>query len=147
MSAVPPEPDLPSFVAALAEWVEACWFDERGETGRRLDAVLGFPPGVVLEGSMAVLARLIERSGTAGAGDIGAALAQHLIVTGPDAGRERLIRDVVVAAAGPAAARSAVLATHGSEAVTRAALECASFLAQVIADRDGVVPSVVLEDL
>lgn len=146
---MPPEPDRPSFVAAFAEWVEACFFDEREAADRRLDTVLGFPAGVVLVESVSLLARLVERSVPAGASaeDLGAALVQHLIVSGSDARREQLICEVVTAAAGPPAARSAVLAAHGTEAVTRAALECASYLAQVVAERDGVVPSVVLEDL
>lgn len=144
---MPPEPDRPSFVAAFAEWVEACFFDERDAAGGRLDAVLGFPAEVVLAESVALLGRLLERSGAAAAGDIGMALAQHLVVGGPDAQRERLIHDVVVASAGPPALRAAVLARYGTEPVTRTALECASFLAQVVAERDGVVPSVVLEDL
>ncbi|MDQ3946753.1 MAG: hypothetical protein M3357_16685 [Actinomycetota bacterium] len=51
-----------------------------------------------------------------------------------------------MAGAGPAA-RGGLLARHGSEAVTGAALECASFLAQVLANREGVVPSSILRDL
>ncbi|MGH9036922.1 MAG: hypothetical protein ACRD0O_14255, partial [Acidimicrobiia bacterium] len=77
------ESDPEAFTAAFAEWVEACWFDEREATDRQLDAVLSFPPGVVLAGSLALLARLVATTGSGGE-DVAAALAQHLIVSGPD---------------------------------------------------------------
>lgn len=141
------ESDVAAFVVSFTEWVEACWFDERDMTGRRLDAVLGFPADVVLVGSLSLLARLVEAFGGAGDEAVGAALAHHLIVTGPDPDRQGLIRDVVLAAGAGPAARTALLVRHGSEAVTGAALECASFLTQVLANREGVVPSSILRDL
>ncbi len=137
---------LAAFVAAFGEWVEACWFDERRETDRRLEAVLAFSPGVVLVGSLTLLTRLVEAAGGDAVG-VGDALAQHLIVTGPDPRRAVLIRDVVLAARSSPADRAALLGRHGSEAVARTALECASFLTQVLAERNGVVPSSILEDL
>jgi hypothetical protein len=150
------ESEVAAFVVAFSEWVEACWFDERDVTGRRLNAVLGFSADVVLVGSLWLLGRLVEASGSAGAEAVAAALAQHLIVTGPDPERQALIRDVVVAAGarplgdtpdpGPAA-RAALLGRHDAEEITRAALECASFLTQVLADREGVVPSSIIRDL
>ena len=139
--------DLAAFVEAFSEWVEACWFDERDVTSRRLDAVLRFSPDIVLVGSLSLLARLVAAVASAGEEGVGAALAQHLIITGPDPEREAVIRDVVLGAGAGPAARADVLARHGSEAVTRAALECASFLTQVLADREGVVPSSILRDL
>ena len=141
------ESDVPAFVVAFSEWVEACWFDERDMTGRRLDAVLGFPADVVLVGSLSLLARLMEAFAAAGAEAVAAAVAHHLIVTGPDPERQALIRDVVLAAGSTPAARGSLLGPHDSEAITRAALECASFLTQVLADREGVVPSSILRDL
>ncbi len=138
--------ELEAFVAAFGEWVEACWFDERSETGPRLDAVLGFPSGVVLVGSLSLLARLAEKVG-APPDEVAAALAEHLIVEGPDPDRHALIQDVVVAAGSAPADRSLRLGGHQPGAVARTALECASFLAQVLAERDGVVPSSILEDL
>jgi hypothetical protein len=141
------ESDVAAFVIAFTEWVEACWFDERDLTARRLDAVLRFSADVVLVGSLSLLGRLVEASGSGGPEAVAAALAQHLIVTGPDPERQALIRDVVVAAGAKPAARAALLARHGSEAVTRGALECASFLTQVLADREGVVPSSIVRDL
>ncbi|MGH9039017.1 MAG: hypothetical protein ACRDZ3_02180 [Acidimicrobiia bacterium] len=134
-----------AFVAALSEWVEACWFDEREATGRRLDAVLAFPPDVVLAGSLAVLARLVDSTATPAA-EVADALAQHLVVSGPDPGRQALIREVVLAAGSPVA-RAELLARRDPGAVTRTALECASYLSQVLAEREGVVPSSILRDL
>ena len=134
-----------AFVAAFAEWVEACWFDEREVTGARLDAVLGFGPEVVLAGSVAVLGRLVDASATP-AGEVAGALAQHLVVSGPDPGRQALIREVVLAAGSPAG-RRALVGRRDSGAVTRTALECASYLAQVLAEQEGVVPSSILRDL
>jgi hypothetical protein len=153
MGAGPSDPDIPgtprdpeAFLAAFAEWVEACWFDERTATGPRLDAVLAFPPEVVLAGSLGLLARLAEAAGS-DRDVIAAALAEHLIVTGPDAPRRALIRAVVLAAGAPAADRRRLLGGHDPQAVAGAALECASFLAQVLAERDGVVPSSVVRDV
>jgi len=139
--------DLAAFVEAFSEWVEACWFDERDVTGRRLEVVLRFAPDLVLVGSLSLVARLVPAVAGAGEEHVGAALAHHLVVTGPDPGREALIRDVVLGAGAGPAARADLLARHGSEAVTRAALESASFLTQVLADREGVVPSSILRDL
>ncbi|MGH8993660.1 MAG: hypothetical protein ACRDZ7_19280 [Acidimicrobiia bacterium] len=138
--------DLEAFVDAFSEWVEACWFDERDLTAPRLEAVLGFPGDVVLVGSLGLLDRLVGALAT-DREEVAAALAQHLIVSGPDPARQALIRDVVLAAAAPAAARAPLLAGHDSRAVTGAALECASFLTQVLAERDGVVPSSIVRDL
>jgi hypothetical protein len=145
--------DLDAFVPAFSEWVEACWFAEQDRAEARLEALLAFPPDVVLVGSLTVLGRLLELSDPRGlapalgdAGEMGAALAEHLLVTGPDPDREALIRAVVARAGGPPAVRRELLVTYGSEAVTAAALECASVLAQALANRWGVVPSNVLED-
>ena len=147
--------DLDAFVPAFGEWVEACWFAEHDRAATRLEALLDFPPDVVLVGALTVLGRLVELSDPRGfapalgdAADVGAALADHLLITGPDPDRAALIR-AVVAGAGPGAdpaARRELLVTYGSEAVTAAALECSSVLAQALANRWGVVPSKVLED-
>ena len=148
---------------AFGEWVEACWFAEQERAEARLEALLAFPPDVVLVGALTILTRLLERSDPRGfapplgdvgdigdIGDMGKALADHLLVTGPDPRREALIRAVVAGAGAAAhdapAARRELLVTYGSEAVTAAALECSSVLAQALANRWGVVPSNVLED-
>lgn len=140
-------------MAAFGEWVEACWFAEHDRAGAKLEALLAFAPDVVLVGALTVLARLLERSDPRGfapalgaAGDVGAALAEHLLITGPDPAREALIQAVVARAGGTPAARRELLTTYGAEAVTAAALECSSVLAQALANRWGVVPSNVLED-
>jgi hypothetical protein len=138
-------PDLDAFVAAFAEWVEACWFAERDRVDSRLEAVLAFPPEVVLVGALTILARLLERSDPQD-GDVAGALAEHLLITGPDPAREALIRAVVTGAGATPAVRRELLQSYGAEAVTAAALECASVLTQALANRWGVVPSNVLED-
>jgi hypothetical protein len=140
------ESDPEEFTTAFAEWVEACWFDEREATERRLDAVLGFPPDVVLVGSLALLARLVAATASGGEA-VAAALAQHLIVPGPDPEREALIRDVVLAAGSPAPARRPLFGRHDPGSIIRTALECASYLTQVLAEREGVVPSSIVRDL
>ena len=146
--------ELDAFVGAFAEWVEACWFAEHDRAEVHLEAVLAFPPDVVLVGALTTLARLLERAdprefapASGHAADVAGALAEHLLVTGPDPGREALIRAVVVGAGGHPAARRQLLLTYGVEAVTRTALECASVLTQALANRWGVVPSNVLEDV
>jgi hypothetical protein len=108
---------------------------------------------VVLVGSLELLWRLLELSDPRGlnpalgsAADIGGALAEHLLITGPDPAREELIR-AVVAGVGAARARRELLVTYGPEAVTAAALECSSLLTQALANRGGVVPSNILEGL
>jgi hypothetical protein len=141
------EPDAASFVPAFTDWVEACWFGEGDVATRRLEAVLGLPAEVVLVGSLSLLARLLETLAPPGEADVAAALAHHLIITGPDPEREALIRDVVLAACSTPAARAALLARHGAEAVAGAALECASFLTQAEANRQGVVPSSILDGI
>jgi hypothetical protein len=141
------EADLPAFVLAFSEWVEACWFAEHDAADNRLQAVLGFPADVVLVGSLSLLARLLQAFNPGAEVEVAAALADHLIITGPDAERETLIRDVVLGAGADPPARVALLARHGAEAVTRAALECASVLAQAMANRHGVVPSSILLEL
>lgn len=152
-------PDLDAFVAAFGEWVEACWFAEHDRAPARLEALLAFPPDVVLVGSVELLRRLLELAdprglaaplgdtGDVGDGDVGGALAEHLLITGPDPAREALIRAVVAGAGGPPDVRRQLLVTYGSEAVTGAALECSSVLAQALANRWGVVPTNLLEDL
>ena len=155
-------PDLDAYVAAFGEWVEACWFAEYDPAQARLEALLAFPPDVVLVGALWILARLLERSDPRGMaagiggigeadgvpdGDVAGALAGHLIITGPDPAREALIRAVVGAAGAGPAARRQLLVTYGPEAVEGAALECSSVLAQALANRWGVVPSNILEDL
>ena len=147
-------PDLPAFVAAFGEWVEACWFAENDRAQARLEALLAFRPDVVLVGSLWTLARLLEVSDPRGLAptlgdveDVGGALAHHLLITGPDPGREALIRAVVAGAGAGPAARLELLRRYGTEAVEGAALECASVLTQALANRWGVVPSNILEDL
>lgn len=146
-------PELEPFVSAFGEWVEACWFAEQDRAQAGLEALLAFPPDVVLVGALTVLARLLERSDPRGfapalgdVDDIGGVLAKHLLITGPDPARETLIRAVVARAGAAPAARRELLATYGSEAVTAAALECSSVLTQALANRWGVVPSNVLDD-
>jgi hypothetical protein len=146
-------------VAAFGEWVEACWFAEHDRAPARLEALLAFPPDVVLVGSLELLRRLLELSDPRGLasgphdngavidGDIGGALAEHLLITGPDAPREALIRAVVTGAGASPEERRNLLMTYGPEAVTGAALECSSVLAQALANRWGVVPTNILEDL
>jgi hypothetical protein len=151
-------PDLDAYVAAFGEWVEACWFAEHDRAQARLEALLAFPADVVLVGALWILARLLERSDPRGLatgigdtdvadGDVAGALAEHLIITGPDPAREALIRAVVGAAGASPEARRELLVTYGPEAVEGAALECSSVLAQALANRWGVVPSNILEDL
>ena len=141
-------PELQAFVAAFSEWVEACWFAEQASAEVRLEALLAFPPDVVLVGALTILSRLLELSDPRGfdVDDVGGALAEHLLITGPDPAREALIRAVVARAGAAPAARRELLVTYGTEAVTAAALECSSVLAQALANRWGVVPSIVLED-
>jgi hypothetical protein len=141
------EADLPAFVLAFSEWVEACWFAEHDAVDDRLRAVLGFPAEVVLVGSLSLLARLLQAFNPGADAEIAVALAEHLIITGPDPERQTLIRDVVLGAGADPPIRVALLARHGAEAVTRTALECASVLAQAMANRQGVVPSSILFDL
>jgi len=147
-------PELDGFVAAFGEWVEACWFAESDRAEARLEALVGFPPDVVLVGALWILRRLLEVNDPRGlapalghSGDVGAALAEHLLITGPDPAREALIRAVVTGAGASPEARLDVLARYGSDAVTAAALECASVLAQAMANRQGVVPSSILLEL
>jgi hypothetical protein len=73
-------------------------------------------------------------------------LAEHLLITGPDPDRERVIRAVVAGAGGGPEVRRDLLVAYGPEAVEAAALECSSVLAQALANRWGVVPSNILED-
>ena len=148
------QPDLEAFVAAFGEWVEACWFAEQDRAASRLQAVVAFPPDVVLVGALWILRRLLEVNDPRGlapalgeVGDVGGALAEHLLITGPDPDREALIRAVVAAVAAGPDARRALLATYGTEAVEATALECSSVLAQALANRWGVVPTNILEDL
>jgi hypothetical protein len=134
--------------------VEACWFAEPDRAEARLEALVAFPPDVVLIGALWILRRLLEVNDPRGlapalgeAGDVGGALAEHLLITGPDPGREAVIRAVVAAAGGGPEASRALLAAYGTEAVEAAALECSSVLAQALANRWGVVPTIILEDL
>jgi len=147
-------PELDGFVAAFGEWVEACWFAESDRAEARLEALVGFPPDVVLVGALWILRRLLEVNDPRGlapalghSGDVGAALAEHLLITGPDPAREALIRAVVAAAGAGPDTRRGLLETYGAEAVEAAALECSSVLAQALANRWGVVPTNILEDL
>jgi hypothetical protein len=146
-------PDLDDFVAAFGEWVEACWFAEHERARAWLEKVLAFPADVVLVGALTTLRRLLELSDPRGLApalgdgrDVGAALAEHLLITGPDPAREALIRAVVTAAGSGPEARREVLVAYGPEAVEGAALECSSVLTQALANRWGVVPTNVLED-
>lgn len=141
------EADFESFAPVFTEWVEACWFGERDAADRGLEAVLAFPPHVVLLGSLSLLTRLLEAFAPGGEVEVAAALADHLIITGPDPAREQLIRDVVMAAASTPAARAALLERHSAEAITGAALESASLFTQALANRHGVVPSSILDEL
>ena len=61
-------PDLDAFVAAFGEWVEACWFAEHDRAPARLEALLAFPPDVVLVGSLELLRRLLELTDPRGLG-------------------------------------------------------------------------------
>jgi len=147
-------PELDAFVAAFGEWVEACWFAEHDRAEGHLEALVAFPPDVVLVGALWILRRLLELNDPRGlapalgdVGDVGAALAEHLLITGPDPAREALIRAVVAAAGAGPEARRVLLETYGAEAVEAAALECSSVLAQALANRWGVVPTNILEDL
>ena len=141
------ETEARSFVPAFSEWVEACWFGEHERAADRLDALLQLPASDVLVGSLSLLGRLVQAFLPGGEAEVAAALAQHLIVTGPDPNREALIRDVVVAAGSAPSAQAGLLARHGPEAVITTALECLSYLTQTEAERQGVVPSSILEDL
>ena len=143
-------------MAVFGEWVEACWFAEHDRAPGRLETLLAFPPDVVLVGSLELLGRLLDLSdprglgagaGDAVEGDVGGALAEHLLISGPDPPREALIRAVVAGAGASVDLRRQLLLTYGTEAVTGAALECSSVLAQALANRWGVVPSNILEDL
>jgi hypothetical protein len=136
-----------SFVPVFGEWVEACWFGEHERAAEWLDAVLQLPVGVVLARSLTLLGRLVQAFSPAREGDLAAALAQHLIVTGPDPEREALIRDVVIAAGSAPSSQTGLLARHGAEPVIRTVLECLSFLTQAEAERQGVVPSSILDGL
>ena len=55
-------PDLDAYVAAFGEWAEACWFAEDDRARASLEALLAFPPDVVLVGALWILARLLELS-------------------------------------------------------------------------------------
>ena len=141
-------------MAAFGEWVEACWFAELDRANARLEAVTAFPPDVVLVGSLWILGRLLEVNDPRGiapalgdSGEVGTALAEHLLITGPDPDRKAMIEAVVAAAGGAPDARRALLLAYGPEAVEATALECSSVLAQALANRWGVVPSNILEDL
>lgn len=136
-----------AFVEAFSEWVDACFFDETEVAARRLDALLELPADDVLRGSLAVLSRLVEAFAPTSPGEVAAALAQHLIIRGPDTEREALIRDVVLATRSTPAGRAELFAGHPMEALIGAALECSSLLAQTVADREGVVPSSILRPL
>jgi len=151
---IDPLPDLDRFVIAFGEWVEACWFAEHDQADARLEALVAFPPDVVLVGALWILSRLLELNDPRGlapalgdVADVGGALAEHLLITGPDPAREELIRAVVAAAGATPEVRRELLLTYGAEAVEGAALECSSVLAQALANRWGVVPSNILEDL
>lgn len=140
----------PEFRRAFTEWVEALWFDERDDANRALERLVDLPPEVVLAGSLSLLTRLreafISRSLEP---ELAAALAEHLVIGREDPDRAGLIADVM-AMAGPDTdprTRAAVVNRRGGAAVTGAALECSSLLIQVVAERLGVIPSVVLEDL
>jgi hypothetical protein len=109
--------------------------------------LLAFPVDVVLVGSLELSDPRGLRPALGSAADVGGALAEHLLITGPDPPREALIRAVVTGAGAAPAARRELLVTYGSEAVTATALECSSVLAQALANRWGVVPSNILEDL
>ena len=135
-----PESDAPAFLPAFTEWVEALSFGEHDAAVHGLDTLLRIPPRVLLASTLALLARLLDAFAPARPADIAAALAEHLIIPGPDPARAAIIGDVVTAARG----KPAVLAGHDPEAVIAAALECASFLTQAVANRDGVVPSSIL---
>lgn len=138
------------FRTAFTEWVEALWFDERDDANRYLEQLVDLPPEVVLAGSLSLLTTLREAFVARSLeSELGVALAEHLLIGGDDPERAGLIADVV-AMAGPdadPASRAAVVARRGGAAVTGAALECSSLLIQVVAERLGVIPSVVLEDL
>lgn len=142
--------DETRFRKAFTDWVEALWFGEREEATRNLEILVELPPEVVLGAALDTLTRLREAFVSRSLEpDLAGALARHLLVAGDDPDRAALIAEVVGMAAPEAnpAARADVVARRGGAAVTGAALECASLLTQVVAERLGVIPSVVLEDL
>lgn len=132
-----------AFLPAFTDWVEAVAFGERDAADHGLDRLLALPVAVLAPAALALLARLLEQLAPAQPAQVAAALVEHLVVTGPDPGRAALIRDVVLAAGG----QPRLLAGHAVEATAAAALECASFLTQAVANRDGVVPSSILRGL
>jgi len=142
-------PDI-EFRRAFTDWVEALWFGERDDANRNLEALVDLPPEVVLAGALSLLTRLREAFVSRSLEpELAGALAEHLMVTRDDPDRAGLIADVI-SMAGPdadPASRAGVVARRGGAEVTGAALECSSLLTQVVAERLGVVPSVVLEDL
>lgn len=138
------------FRRAFTDWVEALWFDEREEANRALEMLVDLPPEVVLAGALSLLTRLREAFVSRSLEpELAGALAEHLMVGRDDPERADLIAEVM-SMAGPdadPAGRAAVVAHRGGAAVTGTALECSSLLTQVVAERLGVIPSVVLDDL
>ena len=138
-----PEPDARSFLSTFSDWVESLSFGERDAADRALGRLLDLPGELVLGSSLGLVSRLLESFHPAVPYEIAEALVVHLIHPGPDPERAALLRDVVLAAGG----QPARLAGHETEALAVAAIECASFLTQALADREGVVPSSVLRGL
>ncbi|MGH8999866.1 MAG: hypothetical protein ACRDY7_10815 [Acidimicrobiia bacterium] len=137
---------VPAFADTFCEWVEALWFGERDAATARLEALVALPGEVVLAGALGVVRLLV---GGRDPEAVAEAVASHLIVGRPDPPRRALIADVVrMGAPGTSPAeRTVLLARHGAAVVSASALECASFLTQVEAERQGVIPSAVLAGL
>jgi hypothetical protein len=140
----------PPFGECFGEWVEACWLGEQDRAAESLDAVLDRPAVVLEAQSLAVVARMLEPFAAVPESDIADALVEHLM-TRPDApgfgGVPRDTQRAALIAAVVHLARSprSPLADDPDEAA--AALECASFLVQLAAERKGVLPTSIVRSL
>jgi hypothetical protein len=134
------EPSGCSFGECFGEWVEACFFGEQDRAAEHLDAVLDRPAVVLEAHSLAVIARMLEPFAALPEDEVAAALAEHLM-SRPGSDRAALIAAVVHHARSP----REPIPDNPDEAA--AALECASFLVQLAAERKGVVPTSILKDL
>ena len=130
----------PPFAKCFGEWVEACFFGEQERAAEQLDEVLDRPAVVLEAQSLAVIARMLEPFEGASEEELAAALSAHLLAR-PSAEREALIASVIHHARAP----REPIPDDVDEAAT--ALECASFLVQLAAEREGVVPTSILKGL
>lgn len=129
-----------SFADCFGEWVEAVFFGEPERAAEQLDEVLDRPAVVLEAQSLAIIARMLEPFVGVSEQEVAEALAAHLM-SRPDAERRALIAAVVHHARFP----REPIPDDPDEAAT--ALECASFLVQLAAERKGVVPTSILKDL